>query len=116
MKLDLLRPVRGVAKSRLAHENRRSCLEPETTTDDDEMAERCQKVATQTREDIEMHKNLLADFNQTVVKNAKADENPYSKNVHSHCEKYIKASEALPAEGDASAKVHTLRAKQVEGK
>jgi hypothetical protein len=45
---------------------------------------------------------MLADFNQTFVKNPKAGENPYSKNMRLHDEKSIKASEALPAEADAS--------------
>jgi hypothetical protein len=49
---------------------------PETAKDHHEMAEHYQKVATQTREDIEMHKKMLADFNQAAVKNPKTGENP----------------------------------------
>jgi hypothetical protein len=41
---------------------------PETAKDHHEMAERYQKSAALTREDIEMHKKMLADFNLTVVK------------------------------------------------
>jgi hypothetical protein len=89
---------------------------PETAKDHHEMAERYQKSAALTREDIEMHKKMLADFNLTVVKTPKAGENPYSKNMRVHCAKYIKASEALAVEDDASAKFHTLRAKELEGK
>jgi hypothetical protein len=52
-----------------------------------------------------MHNSRMpADCNQTVVKNPKAGENPDSKNMRLHCERYIKASEALAAEADASAK------------
>ena len=51
-----------------------------------------------------------------MAKNPKTGENPYSKQMRLHCEKYIKASEALAAEADASAKFHTLRAKELEGK
>jgi hypothetical protein len=89
---------------------------PETATDHHEMGEHYQKVATQTREDIEMHKKMLADFNQAAVKNPKTGENPYSKKMRLHCDKYIKASEALAAEADASATFHNLRAKELEGK
>jgi hypothetical protein len=89
---------------------------PETAKDHHEMAERYQKAAASTREDIEMHKKMLADFNQTVVKNPKSGENPYSKNMRMHCARYIQASEALAVEDDASAKFHTLRAKELEGK
>jgi len=89
---------------------------PETAKDHREMAEHYQKVAAQTREDIEMHKKMLADFNQSAVKNPKTGENPYSKKMRLHCEKYIKASEALAAEADASATFHNLRAKELEGK
>jgi hypothetical protein len=89
---------------------------PETAKDHREMAEHYQKVAAQTREDIEMHKKMLADFNQATVKTPKTGENPYSKKMRLHCDKYIKASEALAAEADASAKFHDLRAKELEGK
>ena len=89
---------------------------PETAKDHREIAEHYQKVAAQTREDIEMHKKMLADFNRSAVKNPKTGENPYSKKMRLHCEKYIKASEALAAEADASATFHNLRAKELEGK
>jgi len=89
---------------------------PETAKDHHEMAEHYQKVAAQTREEIEMHKKMLADFNQAAVKNPKTGENPYSKKMRLHCDKYIKASEGLAAEADASATFHNLRAKELEGK
>ena len=89
---------------------------PETAKDHHEMAEHYQKVAAQTREEIEMHKKMLADFNQAAVKSPKTGENPYSKKMRLHCDKYIKASEALVAEADASAAFHNLRAKELEGK
>ena len=89
---------------------------PETAKDHHEMAAHYQKVAAHTREDIEMHKKMLADFNQTVAKTPKMGENPYSKKMRLHCGKYIKASEALAAEADASATFHNLRAKELEGK
>ena len=89
---------------------------PETAKDHHEMAEHYQKIEAQTRQEIEMHKKMLADFGQTVAKNPKAGENPYIKNMRLHCEKYIKASETLAAEAAESAKFHTLRAKELEGK
>jgi hypothetical protein len=87
---------------------------PETAKDHHEMAEHYQ--AAQTREDIEMHKKMSADFNEAAVKSPKAGENPYSKKMRLHCAKYIKASEGLAAEADASATFHNLRAKELEGK
>ena len=89
---------------------------PETAKDHYDMAEHYQKVAAQTREDIEMHKKMLADFTKSVAANPKSGENPYAKNMRLHCERYIKAAEDLAAEADASAKFHTLRAKELEGK
>jgi hypothetical protein len=90
---------------------------PETAKDHHEMAEHYQKIAAQTREDIEMHKKMLADFDKTVAKSStKAGENPYSKKMRLHCDRYIKAAEGLAAEADASSKFHTLRAKELEGK
>ena len=89
---------------------------PETARDHHEMAEHYQKVAAQTRDDIGMHKQMLADFNEAAVKNPKTGENPYSKNMRLHCDKYIKASEALAAEAAASAAFHTHRAEELENK
>ena len=89
---------------------------PQTAQDHYAMAEHYQKVAVQTREDIEMHKKMLADFVATATKNPKSGENPYAKAMRLHCEKYIKAAEGLAAEADASAKFHTMRAKELEGK
>ena len=89
---------------------------PETAKDHHEMAEHYKKIEAQTRQEIEMHKKMLADFGETVAKSPKAGENPYIKNMRLHCEKYIKASETLAAESAESAKFHTLRAKELEGK
>ena len=89
---------------------------PETAQDHLAMAQHYQKIEAQTREEIEMHKKMLADFSKTVVKNPKAGENPYDKNMRLHCAKYDKAAEALAAEAAESAKFHTLRAKELGGK
>jgi hypothetical protein len=89
---------------------------PETAKDHYEMAEHYQKVAAQTREDIEMHKKMLADFRKAATENPKAGENPHTKAMRLHCEKYIRAAEALAAEADASGKFHTMRGKELEGK
>jgi hypothetical protein len=89
---------------------------PETARDHHEMAEHYQKVAAQTREDVAMHKKMLADFTKGVAANPKSGENPYAKQMRQHCEKYIKSAEALATEADASANFHALRAKELEGK
>jgi hypothetical protein len=89
---------------------------PETATDHHQMAEHYQKVETQTREDVEMHTKMLSEFIKTVAKNPKAGENPYAKKMRLHCEKYIKAAQALATEAAESAKFHDLRAKELEGK
>lgn len=89
---------------------------PETAKDHYEMAKHYQKIEMQNRKEIEMHKTMLADFAQTVAKNPKAGENPYLRNMRLHCERYIKAAEALEAEAADSAKFHILRAKELEGK
>ena len=89
---------------------------PETAQDHLAMAVHYQKIEAQTREEIEMHKKMLADFSKTVVKNPKAGENPYDKNMRLHCAKYDKAAEALATEAAESAKFHTLRAKELGGK
>lgn len=89
---------------------------PETAQDHLAMAQHYQKIEAQTREEIEMHKKMLADFSKTTVKNPKAGENPYDKNMRLHCAKFNKAAEAMAAEAAESAKFHTLRAKELGGK
>jgi uncharacterized protein HemX len=89
---------------------------PETAKDHHQMAEHYQKIKAQTRQEIEMHEKMLVEFSKTAVKNPKAGENPYVKNMRLHCEKYIKPAEGLATEAAESAKFHTLRAKELEGK
>jgi len=90
---------------------------PHTAKDHSEMAEHYQKVEAETRKEIEMHKKMLAEYSKGVAKNPKAPiENPYIKRERLHCERYIKAGEALAAEAAESAKFHTSRAKELEGK
>lgn len=89
---------------------------PETAQDHYDMAEHYRKIELQTRKEIEMHKKMLADYSQTVAKNPKAGENPYVTKMRLHCERYIKAAKALGEEAAESAKFHTLRGKELEGK
>jgi len=80
-------------------------------------AEQYQKKAAEYRKEAEAHKKMLADYGRTVAKNPKdSGENAYIKKMRLHCEKYIKAAEALAQEADEMAKFHTMRAKEMEGK
>lgn len=90
---------------------------PATAKDHYEMAEHYQKVDAQTRKDIEMHKKMLAEFSKGVAKNPKSpSENPYIRKMRLHCQRYIKAAEALAGESAESAQFHTQRAKELERK
>jgi hypothetical protein len=90
---------------------------PETAKDHYEMAEHYRKIETQARQEIEMHKKMLPEFSKGVATSPKdRNENPYIKDMRLHCEKYIKAAEALAEEAAESAKFHILRAKELEGK
>jgi hypothetical protein len=90
---------------------------PQTAKDHYELAERYQKKAAEYRQEIEMHKKMLADYSNGVVKNPKdTSENPYIKKMRLHCEKYINAVENMEQEAAEMAKFHTLRAKELEGK
>jgi hypothetical protein len=90
---------------------------PVTAKDHYEMAEYYRKIEAQARQEVEMHKKMLAEFSKGVAKSSKSPtENPYIKNMRLHCEKYIKATETLADEAAESAEFHTLRAKELEGK
>jgi uncharacterized protein YlxW (UPF0749 family) len=89
---------------------------PQTAMDHSAMAEHYQKKAAEYRADIEAHKAMLAEYKKGAVENPKMGENPHVKAERLHCEKYIKAAEALAAEAAESAKFHSLRAKEMEGK
>ena len=107
--------TRGAQQGQPSHEMKMMKV-PETATDHQEMAEHYQKQAAELRMDIGMHKQMLADFNKGVAAHPKAGENPYSKSMRLHCEKYIKAAELLEQEAVDSAKFHDLRAKELKGK
>jgi hypothetical protein len=90
---------------------------PQTAKDHYEKAEHYRKIETEDRQEIEMHRKMLAEFSKGVAKNPKdPGENSYIKNMRLHCEKYIKAEENLAGEAAEFAKFHTLRAKELEGK
>jgi hypothetical protein len=90
---------------------------PQTPQDHRELAERYQKKAAEYRQEIEMHKKMLADFSKRVARNPKDTlENPYLKKMRLHCEKYINATERAAREAEEMAKFHTFRAKELEGK
>jgi hypothetical protein len=90
---------------------------PHTAQEHHEMAELYQKKAAEYRADIEAHKVMLAEYKKGVAVNPKDPSgNPYIKAEKLHCEKYIKAAEALEAEAEESARFHILRAKEMEGK
>ena len=89
---------------------------PQTAMDHSAMAEHYQKKAAEYRADIEAHKAMLAEYKKAAVETPKLGENPHVKAERLHCEKYIKAAEGLEAEALESAKFHTLRAKEMEGK
>jgi hypothetical protein len=90
---------------------------PETANDHFELARHYQQEAGQLRAEIDRHKQMLEEYKKTVAKNPKdPSENGYIKSMRLHCEKYINAAETLAAEASESAKFHTLRAKELEGK
>lgn len=104
----------SVAQEQPSHEMEMKV--PQTAMDHSAMAEHYQKKAAEYRADIEAHKKMLADYKKAAVETPKLGENPHVKAERLHCEKYIKAAEALEAEATESAKFHTLRAKEMEGK
>jgi hypothetical protein len=90
---------------------------PQTPQDHRDLADRYQKKAAEYRQEIEMHKKMLADFSKRVARNPKdTGENPYIKKMRLHCEKYIRAAENLAREAEDMAKFHTFRARELEGK
>ena len=112
--LAIIVPVfaRGTMQDQSSHEIK----VPETARDHHEMAEHYQKQAGELHAEIETHKGMLTEFNKGVATNPKTGENPYSKKMRLHCEKYIKAAQNLEQEAVESARLHDLRAKELEGK
>ena len=90
---------------------------PVTADDHRHHAEHYQKKAMEFRADVAAHKKMLAEYSKRIVQNSKNTlENPYLKKMRLHCEKYIRAAEALALEAEEMAKFHTFRAKELEGK
>jgi uncharacterized protein YlxW (UPF0749 family) len=89
---------------------------PVTAKDHRELAEHYQKQAAELRAEVKTHEQMLTEFDRGVAKDSKSGENPYSRKMRLHCEKYIKAAENLEQEAVESARFHELRAKELEGK
>ena len=90
---------------------------PQTAQEHKDRAAEYEKKAAEYRKDIAAHRKMLTDYSKTVAQAPKTTiENAYIKKMRLHCEKYIKAAEALAREADEMAKFHTMRAKEMEGK
>jgi len=90
---------------------------PQTAQEHRERAEQYQKKAVEYRQEAVAHRKMLADYSKTVAKSPKeTGENAYIRKMRLHCEKYSKAAEALAVEAEEMAKLHTMRAKEMEGK
>jgi hypothetical protein len=90
---------------------------PQTAQEHRARAKEYREKAEAQRQDAETHKQMLADYSKGVAKNPKdTGENPYVKKMRLHCQKYIKAAEALAYETEEMAKFHEMRAKEMEGK
>lgn len=105
--------ARGQEQNHSSHEMK----VPQTAKDHYEMAEHYQRIEAESRQEIEAHRKMLAEFSKGVARNPKdTSENSYIKKMRLHCEQYIKAAESLAREAAESARFHTLRAKELEGK
>jgi hypothetical protein len=90
---------------------------PQTVQDHLDLAERYRGKAAEYRQEIDIHKKMLAEYSKRVAKNPKdTGENPYIRKMRLHCEKYIDAAEGLAREADEMARFHTFRARELEGK
>lgn len=90
---------------------------PQTAQDHRQHAEHYQQKAMEYRADVTAHKKMLAEYSKRIAQNSKNTlENPYLKKMRLHCEKYIRAAEALALESEEMAKFHTFRAKELDGK
>ena len=112
-------PIRGMAQDAKQDHSAHSqeMKAPQTAQEHRERAEQYKKKAAEYRKEAEAHRKMLADYSKTVARNPKdTGENAYIKKMRLHCEKYIKAAEALAQEADEMARFHELRAKEMEGK
>ena len=99
------------------HAARQEVKIPQTVQDHLDLAERYRKRAAEYRQEIDMHKKMLAEYSKGVAKNPKyPGENPYIRKMRLHCEKYINAAEGFAREAGEMAKFHTFRARELEGK
>lgn len=109
--------ARGSRQGHSDHSASQELKVPQTAQEHRERAEYYQKKAAEYRQDAEAHKKMLADYSKGVARNPKeTSENPYLKKMRLHCDKYVKAAEALATEADEMAKYHSMRAKELEGK
>ena len=90
---------------------------PQSAQEHKDRAAEYEKKAAEYRKDIAAHRKMLTDYSKTVAQAPKTTiENAYIRKMRLHCEKYIKAAEALATEAEEMAKFHELRAKELEGK
>lgn len=89
---------------------------PKTPQEHRAMAEMYRQKAAEARKDAESHRKMLADYKKSSYQPKSSIEAGDIKKMRLHCERYIKAAEALAAEAGELVKFHELRAKELEGK
>jgi hypothetical protein len=110
-------PLVSLAQEHAGHAMGQEMKMPQTADDHRKLAEQYDHKAAEARADIAAHKKMLAEFSKRVAQNPKTTtENPYLRKMRLHCEKYIRATEAMAREADAMAQFHRFRAREVEGK
>ncbi|HEX4949889.1 MAG TPA: hypothetical protein VFZ34_24700 [Blastocatellia bacterium] len=99
------------------HDHGQEMKAPQTAQEHRARADEYEKKAAEHRNEAAAHQKMLKDYSKTVARNPKdTGENAYIRKMRLHCEKYIKAAEALAVEAEEMAKFHKMRAKEIEGK
>jgi hypothetical protein len=75
--------------------------------------------AAQYRKEADEHRKMLEDHRRggpAAMESKTGREAPWVAKMRKHCERYIKAAEAIAAEAESFASFHRMRAEEMQGK
>jgi len=92
---------------------------PQTAEEHLARATMYKEKAAAARREAEEHRKMLADYKarqSPALETKLGQAPPWVKKMRQHCERYIKAAEALAVEADQFAEFHRMRGEEMRGK
>ena len=87
---------------------------PQTAEDHLKLAQSYRDKAATYKKEAQEHRDMAEMYKQSIAPGGKSGPNPWAKKMEAHCMKIVKNAEAMAADAEFAAKIHELRAKELQ--